>query len=107
MVPPVSAPATNEYDPGLPLPEEIGAFHMSTMEHVPKSVRADWGALLLHLLRSERDFQLLWMAPKFILGPLKRVSPFNLKPRSSTLIQCSNRVEIKKGLVLHTQGLKK
>ena len=48
------------------------------MEHVPKSVRADWGALLLHLLRSflvsrsKRDFQLLWMAPKCILGPLKR-----------------------------------
>ena len=87
---PLPAPA-GEYDPGLPTPEEACALRVGTLGHVPKSLRADWGSLYLGLLsdflrtRSKRDFQLLWMAPKCLLGPLKRGGRRNGRMLGSTL----------------------
>ena len=94
LEPLLSSPAPapeGEFDSSLPTPEEVCALHVSTMGHIPKSLRVDWGSLFLELLtnflhtRSKPDFQLLWMAPKTILGPLKRGGKRNGRMLASTL----------------------
>jgi hypothetical protein len=95
----VGVMVVNEFDEDLPSLDQILSAPITTMIHVPRSLRGRWNELLCKLLSSfllsgsRPAFQNLFLAPKCLLAPLPRAG----------FAQCQ-KVRVNSGEEIHSVG---